>query len=348
MAALNGSSGRSDPPRAVQFAVVREDPRVEIELLRAAPEARRALLICSGGCTALALRRAFPDLRLTLLDPNEAQLARFDDKLAAATERDAGRRRRLLNVDDPAPGGLAQDGNFEALFRLLRGHWLELVAPAAAWEAALRPGGDSRALLERVRSSPHWAASFAACFHDDVLHAMFGPDATQHARPGSYAPWFRTSFERMLSAPDAASNPFLHHVIHGCYAADRALPEWLIEGLGPSPDDRGVERVHGTLDAVGDLGGFDFVGLSNVPDWLDPSQVRRLIGRLAEELRPGAMVLQRRLNNPVDAFGAHGGAFAADPQLDQRLLALDRSGFYGAVCARVRCEPPTTSSLLET
>ena len=57
----------------VQFAVVREDPMVEAELIRLTG-ANDVLLVASGGCTALTLQALFPDLHITLFDFNPAQL----------------------------------------------------------------------------------------------------------------------------------------------------------------------------------------------------------------------------------------------------------------------------------
>ena len=51
----------------VQFAVVREDPRIERALVEE-HRPRRALLVASGGCTAMALRAWFPDLEVVLVD----------------------------------------------------------------------------------------------------------------------------------------------------------------------------------------------------------------------------------------------------------------------------------------
>ena len=50
---------------AVKFAVVREDPRIEVEVARAIG-AKRALVVASGGCTAFAVAQALPALQLTL------------------------------------------------------------------------------------------------------------------------------------------------------------------------------------------------------------------------------------------------------------------------------------------
>ena len=66
----------------VQFAVVREDPKIEAELV-CLHQVSEVLLIASGGCTALTLQALFPDLRLTLLDLNPAQLELIKKKRQA-------------------------------------------------------------------------------------------------------------------------------------------------------------------------------------------------------------------------------------------------------------------------
>jgi hypothetical protein len=52
---------RDDPMRdnPVQFAFVREDPEIEASLVRR-DHSGSALLIASGGCTALSLQALFP------------------------------------------------------------------------------------------------------------------------------------------------------------------------------------------------------------------------------------------------------------------------------------------------
>ncbi|MHC4377285.1 MAG: DUF3419 family protein, partial [Planctomycetota bacterium] len=86
----------------LQFAVVREDPRVEFAVLERHP-ARRALLVASGGCTALALAARLPELELTLVDPNPAQLQWVERKVEglASLHRAEGRRAFNVECDDP-------------------------------------------------------------------------------------------------------------------------------------------------------------------------------------------------------------------------------------------------------
>ena len=103
----------------LQFAVVREDALVEVEVLRRHP-CRRVLLIASGGCSALTLQSVLPELEITLLDPNAAQLDLVRAKLDALDALRAGDRLARFNVENDDPSGLCECGNFESLFRSLR------------------------------------------------------------------------------------------------------------------------------------------------------------------------------------------------------------------------------------
>ena len=80
-------------------------------------------MVASGGCTALSLKHEFPRLDVVAFDFNPAALAHVREK-AAAVERG---ELRQLNVGDASRTGLNQRGDFEGLFRTLRGFLLEFV-----------------------------------------------------------------------------------------------------------------------------------------------------------------------------------------------------------------------------
>ena len=101
------------PDNKVQFAVVREDPMVEAELVRLT-DASNVLLIASGGCTALTLQALFPDLHITLVDFNPAQLEHVQEKMSTLHSVDAAARCRRFNIGTSDPSGLNQSGNFES------------------------------------------------------------------------------------------------------------------------------------------------------------------------------------------------------------------------------------------
>jgi S-adenosylmethionine-diacylglycerol 3-amino-3-carboxypropyl transferase len=304
----------------LKFAVVREDPELEAQLVRATG-ARSVLLVASGGCTALSLKHEFPQLEVVAFDFNPSQLAHLQEKAAAVERGELSR----LNVGDASRAGLNQCGAFEGLFRTLRGFLLEFVLTEEELEAYFAPGTPPeahRSLFERWSASPYWSAAFAVTFVDGFLHAMFGPAATQHATPGSYPGYFQQAFERGLARTDGAHNPFLQHVLLGRYLpedapsyvhARRALPVTLFEG---------------TLLDVPDLERFELIHLSNIFDWSDDTLVAAWADRLVRKAKPGARILLRQLNNQRALRRFFEPTFVFDDALSTRFLEQDRSLFY--------------------
>lgn len=315
------------PVSALMFAVVREDANVEAELVRRTA-ARELLVVASGGCTTLALLAAFPDVMVTAFDINPRQLEHVLDKQRAATRGELGR----LNVDDARDDGLSQCGAFERLFRTLRRFLLEFVIPLEQLEQwfSAKTLVDRAGLLTTWTQSKYWPLAFSLAFDAKLLDAMFGPDATQHAAPGSYAPYFQRAFERALAAPDAARNPFLQHVLLGRYLGQDA-PAWM-----RSPPQRAPELIEGSLLDVPDLDRFELISLSNIFDWSSDELVARWAHRLIEQTKPGTHVLMRQLNNHRDLQRFFAPAFRFDDALAEQLWLAERSCFYERLQIAVR------------
>ncbi len=315
------------PGNKVQFAVVREDPMIEAELVRLT-EASNVLLIASGGCTALTLQALFPDLHITLVDFNPAQLERVREKMSALRDVDGVTRHRRFNIGTSDPKGLNQSGNFESLFRGLREFIFDLVADEAEirvlFEEEERLANVSKVLF----SSKYWRVAFDLYFSDSLLNAMFGPDATQHAEAGSYPRYFQTLFEKGLTSAKAFDNYFLHHVFLGYYLQRPAsLPYYL---LAP-PTDYHFQMVEGTLDQVPELQRFDLISLSNIMDWMPLAEIASVIGHLQNGMKSGASVLYRQLNNYTDLSTYFGDSFEFDAALGVQFQKIERSLFYSSV-----------------
>lgn len=300
-----------------QFAVTREDPRLEARLIDRFGVGS-VVCVASGGCTPLTLARRPEPPRIQAFDLNPAQLDHGRGKAACADPAQ-------LNVESADPAALNQRGAFEGLFRLLRQVIVEFVAPAAEIEAFF--AGEA-ALLQRWAAHPYWPTAFELAFADPLLLTMFGPAAIQHAAPGSYPGYFQRVFERGLAAPDAARNPFLQHVLLGRYRAGDA-PAY-IAGRGGA-----VTWVAGDLLAA-DPVGVGLFSLSNIFDWSDDALVARWAGHLARHAEPGAVVLIRQLNNTRDLRPFFAPAFRFDDALGAALLQADRSLFYNRVEVAVR------------
>ena len=303
-------------PHPIKFAVVREDAEVECALLDELPHAREALVVASGGCTALRLGQRFPALHVTAFDHSAAQLAHVHAKMAAALRHD-------FDVLDQ----LNERGEFEALFRVLRRFLTEFVVEGD--ELARYFDGEA-AVVERWVASRYWPAAFAVTFNDAFLQAMFGPAATQHAAPGSYPGYFQRAFERGLRGPNGDRNPFLQHVLLGAYReADRPPAQ----RLDRTPE---LTLLGGTLLDVPDLSRFALLSLSNVFDWSDDALVKQWADRLRAECSPGAVVLLRQLNNARDLRPFFGGEFRFDDARGEAMRERERSLFYNRVEVAVR------------
>lgn len=301
---------------ALQFGAVREDARLEREVLTTFSCAR-PLMVASAGCSVLALAQWFPQLSFTAIDPNPAQLSHACRRLGAL--RDGA------GLDEHS--ALSESGNFESLFRLLRGFVHDVIVPGERWLDYF--AGTAASPLDDARTSPMWHVAFELAFAEPVLVAMFGPAAIQHARRGSYPGYFRAVIEDGLSRPAARHNPFLHHIFLGHYLAG-AEPDY----YGGVPAQN-IRFEHGVIEDA-DFGAFDFIGLSNVVDWMDDAALRALMTGVAAQTRPGTVVMFRQLNNDRPLYELLGSDFQTFHELGESLRARDRSLFYRRihVCRR--------------
>lgn len=288
-----------------------------------------AVVVASGGCTALTLASRFPDGEVTAFDLSPVQLAHARAKEDAILREDWP----ALGLDIEEPFSLLQCGSFEGLFRTLRKFVVEFVATRddmLRFFTELREEASARrSLAEGWFASPYWPVAFELALHERLLHAMFGPEATMHAAPGSYPSYFRAAFERALLSAAAARNPFLQHVLLGRYVAEDAPAYLGAKAFGP------ITWIQGSLPDVPDLARYDVVSLSNVFDWSDDAVVASWAEALGATA-PGTTVLVRFLNNQRDVAPAFAPRFRRDDALSRSLLDADRSFFYERVEVFVR------------
>ncbi len=308
----------------IQFAVMREDPAIEFDLV-ATRNCQRVLVIGSGGCTALNLQAKFPHLEITLVDPNPAQIGLIRSKMQALQTAKGTDRDALFNIECADPAALNACGNFESLFRLLRDYIREFILGPAEIEAmfATEAGLSAKSLL--LLSHSCWPVAFQLFFSDTILRSVLGPAATQAGPPGSYPRYFQQSIERGLQSPQALKNYFLHHIFFGHYRnIPGALPYYL---ANPVPAFR-IQLQNTTASAVENFGDFDLVSLSSVLDWMPESAIADLAARLARDMKPGALLVFRQLNHSKTFEQVFGPRFKFDRVRPEAMLAKDRSLFY--------------------
>jgi S-adenosylmethionine-diacylglycerol 3-amino-3-carboxypropyl transferase len=260
----------------IQFAVVREDPEIEISILKNRT-AKKVLLIGSGGCTAFSLQSAFPHLQITLFDTNSHQLELIKNKKEILEKNVTAELRSAFNVGTDAMSGLSQCGNFEYLFRCLRNFVYQFVAEEKVWTNLFEHKKGRTELLEGLGSNKYWKVAFELFFSDTMLEALFTKAATQHAPPGSYPKYFQRIFENALVSDSVYQNYFMHHIFLGYYI-DR--PDSLPQYLNSNPGKFGIDFIHGDLNSIADLKQYDLIQLSNIFDWMPTSEVQKIASKV--------------------------------------------------------------------
>lgn len=302
----------------IQFAVVREDPQIEMDIVSQF-QLKRATLIGSGGCTFFCLKALNPAIEISLIEPNAAQIALTKAKIEAfKTSKDL---RQQFGIENAHGKSLIECGNFESLFRQFRFFAQEFIISESEIEESFR--ADSPQIWEQVFTHRYWQTAFDLFFSDSILRTMFGEAAIQHAPKNSYPAYFRRVLEKGLRRKDAACNYFLHHIFLGRYLADEnALPYYLVN----LPKNFDFEIFNGFAQDYDGWTGKQLAHFSNIFDWCDEAIVRKIIGRAAENLEKGSVVVFRQLNNYKNYRALFGRAFR---WLDTReTLENDRSLFY--------------------
>lgn len=319
----------------IKYAVVREDPAIEVEVVRLFG-ASATLVVASGGCTALSLAQNFPAMTVCAFDSSAAQLAHLQAKAKAAVAGDMP----ALNVEMDDPTALNQRGAFDGVFRLLRRELLEWIAtPREVRRFFDRATSAVERLdvVERWIGDRHWPAIFESAFQPSLLSAVLAVGPMQPPQRGGYAAYLRARFEEGLRREDAPHNPFLQHTLLGMYLAEDAPDYVALREIPP------FELVHGTLLDVADLERFDVISLSNLLDARDETMVRKWIQALTKKCVPGAAVVYRQFNaqqrNLRSLFEPW---FCFDDDLGKTFTARDRSLLYDRIEVAFRTEndPP--------
>lgn len=309
----------------IQFAVVREDPEIETTLMQTLPVGSRVMLIGSGGCTALTLSARFPSVAFTIVEPNKSQIELIEKKLLALK---SPARNQKFGIGTDSALALNNCGNFESLFRSLRNFLYEFVLDREDW-IKIFSSDNHAALIDRAFASKYWPVAFQLFFSDPILVAMFGPQAIQHATPGSYPRYFQNVFEKGLKGKGASTNYFLHHVLLGHYLDRKdSLPAYLTEDFSKPPR---LKFLNHLVQEVQSYSEFDLLSFSNIFDWMDTSDVGHLARKIGDEAKSGAYLVYRQLNNDKDLHPLFGKGFRFDKDLALKLHALDRSLFYSSL-----------------
>lgn len=304
----------------IQFAVVREDPQVEMKIVEKF-DLERAVLIGSGGCTAFCLKALKPAMEITLIEPNSAQIELIEEKTATLKSGDEKLIAENFGVGRFRRESLIEGGNFESLFRQFRLFTNEFIISEVEIGQAFEK--NSAQIWNDVFANRYWKTAFDLFFSDSILTAMFTEAAIQHAPANSYPKYFRSVLEKGLTRKDAPNNYFLHHIFLGHYLnKPEALPFYLTH----PPENLDFVYFCDFAQNYKDFGGRQLAHFSNIFDWCAASEVKTIAALTAAHLEKGSVVVYRQLNNKKDFRPFFGEKFRWLETSE--LMEKDRSLFY--------------------
>ncbi len=340
------------------FAQVREDPRAEIAAL--SPSTGETLVVVSsGGCTALSLLAAGAG-HVVAVDLNRAQNHMVELKAAAsrlgardaiaflgagASTSRAVTYARLRDALSPQArqywdarqrhvgAGVLGAGVSERFIGGVVGALLLAVHPRSRVDRMLgcRTLDEQRALFAREWDTRRWRALFALLCNRLVLRNTYPPEFFAHVENPSFALHFRRLTEHALTELPASSNYFLHQMLTGRYPAEEpdGVPPYLSTAgaMIVAASEHRLHLVDGGMTEylrsrpAASVHGF---ALSNICEWMTPSQIDGLFREVTRTAAPGARLVYRNFVGWTE-LPAWCERVVPDQALSARLSREDRS-----------------------
>jgi S-adenosylmethionine-diacylglycerol 3-amino-3-carboxypropyl transferase len=335
------------------FAQVREDPRLDLSILRQLPANPSVMMIASGGETAVCLARE-PLQRLLLIDVNPAQLALTRCRLHLADNCEPQRSMALLghrpmvaeertgawleifaqlNLAEeciaslPLLGELGPDhcGRYEAAFAAVR-HLLQPFHNELRDFLTSRDPLVASSMIDTIKPLGQGLdAAFAQALSLGNLVCLFGIGATQNPRR-PFNEHFLAQLRCVTSRMAPADNPWIWQLLEGTFSAT-AVYDWLANRRPILVQPEFVcDTMTRALDGV-EKDSMDLIHLSNILDWLNPDEARQTLASARRVLKPGGYLIIRQLNSslPIDTLDE---ALQWQTEQGRLLQAKDRSFFY--------------------
>ncbi|MBI5836392.1 MAG: DUF3419 family protein [Candidatus Eisenbacteria bacterium] len=344
------------------FAQCWEDPRMDVEAL-GIHRGDTALVVTSGGCTALSLALLGPE-RVMAVDLNAAQGCLLELKLAGARKLSHGQYLELLGARDarhrlqlylecrPALTARARDywdrhphelergalgqGRYERYLGLFR-KLLEVLYGRARIErlCAMNDSDQQRDFYEREWNTPLWRAFFRVFFSRRFLGAAGLDPAffTYVENIPDFGAHFLGLARHALTELPARDNYFLHQICLGRYRDERDMPPYLLAENFPALREA-VDRVEIVTDEVGALlhrlpdSSVNAFAYSNVFEWVPPATFQDMLRETHRVARPGARICYRNLLVRRKHPATLDALFQPDDAQAARLLWQDRSFVY--------------------
>lgn len=342
------------------FAQVREDPLLELEVLKPHAGGRYAV-VSSGGCTALSLLARGAG-HVAAVDLNRSQNHLLELKSAALRRLPPGDARAFLGAvpasaaerarayaalaGELSPGaraywnarrkavakGVLSAGVTEKFLRAIVLAVRLLIHPRPRMQRLLAFGDleEQIRFFEKAWDTPRWRFLFSLLLNRAVFNRTYHPGFFANVENPSFSRHFRGLFERTLRQQPARANYFLRFLVLGSYdpLVPGALPPYLEDGGTAAAGSAGRLLLADAtfteyLRAQKDSS-LDGFSLSNIGEWHDAAMLEDLFAEILRTAKPGAILCFRNFVGWTDVPARFAAHFPLDPAGDE-LIKKDRS-----------------------
>jgi S-adenosylmethionine-diacylglycerol 3-amino-3-carboxypropyl transferase len=191
---------------------------------------------------------------------------------------------------------------------------------------------EQKELFHREWDSRRWRALFPVLFNRFAFRGQFwSPDVRKGSGATEIAKHFRRLFEHTLTELPVRNNYFLHHMFLGSYPVDEpdGVPPFLRE-----EEMKALALARGRLTLVDASftdclrkcpdASIDGFLLSNICEWLPPTELEPLFAEIARTAKPGGRVCFRNFLGWTDVPEKWRDVFEIDSK-SETLIARDRS-----------------------
>jgi S-adenosylmethionine-diacylglycerol 3-amino-3-carboxypropyl transferase len=216
-------------------------------------------------------------------------------------------------------------GRYEVLFARLRDAFTDIPDDL---EALLQLRDPTEQSVRTHPSTPLGRAldsAFDLVMSLPNLVSLFGEAATRN-RVEPFSRHFARRTRHALATLPAADNPYLWQMLRGRFPRGIVHPWFSVGTPATLPE---IQWTIGSMNKVlqSQRRTFDLIHLSNILDWLDPTEAGSILAFSWEALRPGGCVFIRQLNSILD-IQKLGEGFEWDQKSGKVLHERDRSFFY--------------------
>ncbi|MEM7697980.1 MAG: DUF3419 family protein [Verrucomicrobiota bacterium] len=335
----------------VAFSQVREDPRLDLEVVRSLPEGASVMMIASGGETAVCLSR-LPLRRLVLVDMNPAQLALTKCRFHLAEGHSLEQKFELLGhrempSEDRAKEWstifeklqLAEDvlGDLDYIARVGPDYCGRYEAAFAEIQRRLQPYAEEiesfLSCQEPTNPPRSIGSTFAEVLRLDNLITLFGEGATQNPRR-PFSDHFTRQLCNICSRFPPADNPWIWQMLFGRFPESQPYDWFSISG----PIRAEPEYLRSTMLAAlqqSEEASIDFLHLSNILDWLSPSEASEILAEAHRCLTSEGRLMIRQLNSSLE-IPALAPYLRWDLKAGRSFQLADRSFFYPEILIGLR------------